>query len=65
MKRHPIVQAWVEGKTDAGGCIADLERENVRLRRFVQDWLDDWTAPGPTDSPREAEARELLSERPA
>jgi hypothetical protein len=31
------------------------------LLQFVKDWLADFTAAGPTDSPREAEARALIA----
>lgn len=30
--RHPIVQKWLDGENDAGGCIAELETELAQAR---------------------------------
>lgn len=34
---HPIVMHWRRGGTDAGGCIAELERELLRLEARVAE----------------------------
>lgn len=35
--RHPIVQKWMRGDTDAGGCIAELERELAEAQRELEE----------------------------
>lgn len=41
-KRHPIVEKWLRGGNDGGGCIADLEREVKRLRSGIESLRRKW-----------------------
>lgn len=43
---HPIVQNWLDGNNDAGGCIAELERE----LRAANARADEWQSTAKKDS---------------
>ena len=53
---QPPSQPWPEGEANARLIAAAPE-----LLEFVREWLADWIACGPTDSPREAQARALIA----
>jgi hypothetical protein len=54
VRRNAFRRGWV-------AALASLPVAELGLLKFVQDWLADFTAAGPTDSPREAEARAAIA----
>jgi hypothetical protein len=60
-----VLSAYVarDGVADVTVAESDMALIAVapELLEFVKDWLADWTAAGPTDSPMEAKARALIA----